>query len=853
MCADGGSNAPGFADLLRTHRLAAGLTQAGLAEQAGISARGISDLERGARTHPHRETVRLLADALGLSSAERFAFVRSAPRSGGRAGARRTPSAAQIPVPLSPLIGRSEERADVTGLLLDHTVRLVTLTGPGGVGKTRLALAVAEQVDEVFPDGRIFVDLAPLQDPALVVPHLATSLGVRESAGRILSDVLHDVLRERDMLIVLDNCEHLLPVAPVISDLLAAAPKVKVLATSRAPLRLRGEREYPVPVLRLPSAAEARNVVLLATNEAVAFFLDRARAAQPGFGLTSDNARLVAELCQRLDGLPLALELAAARVNVLPVLTLLTRLDARLPLLTGGASDAPERQRTLRDTIAWSHQLLSPQTRILFYRLGVFVGGWTLEAAEAVGNLSGDLDVLEGLASLADLNLIRLDVSGAEPRYSMLETIREFAHDQLATSGEDATLRDTHEAWFVRLAGHARPHLSAAGQGAWLRRLEADHPNFRVVLETLAAGGDHDAYLRLAANLGLFWWQRTHLAEGRLHLERALTRAPAPTPHRVEALIGIGRITASQGDLATAEMWLRQGEALARSLNLPAHLCSALFELGQALEYAGDAARAVPLYEAALAVARDLHDTQATRLALWALSEVAYGRGDLESAGQLNEETIALLRSGGEEFMLSMGLLTSGAVALGRGDVPRAVAAFREALELALGLDMQWAIASALAGSAAVAAARGDQIAAATLLGAAATVREASHQDRFANFYHHAQTTETVRAALDEDAFAAAWEVGRQLTLDEAANEALAFADAVFVDPSTPPVTDPTLTRREREVLALLANGQSNRGIAQELSLSERTVENHVFHILTKLDLASRSAAAAHAVRHGLD
>jgi predicted ATPase/DNA-binding XRE family transcriptional regulator len=768
MIVDGRSSALGFANLLRQHRLAAKLTQEELAERAGLSARGISDLERGARNHPHRETVRLLANALGLSDTERSAFVRVAPRTAGRAGARHTPAAAQFPVPLTPLIGRHEQRADVIRLLQDTRVRLVTLTGPGGVGKTRLALDVTEQVSKSFHDGAVFVDLAPLADPVLVISQIATALGVRESAARTVNAALRDFLRERSMLLVLDNFEHLLPAAPAVADLLLAAPKVKALVTSRAALRLRGERQYAVPMLRLPSADEGRDLAVLVRTEAVAFLVDRARAVQPEFELTSDNAAAVVEVCQRLDGLPLALELAAVRVKVLPVPTLLSRLEAPLPLLTGGARDAPKRQRALRDTIAWSHQLLGPQARVLFHRLAVFVGGWTLEAAEAVCNVAGDLDVLEGLTALADLSLIRLNESGAEPRYTMLETIREYARDQLAASGDESMLREAHATYFLRLAEQAKPHLSAAGQGAWLRRLEADHPNFRLALEMLATSDDHDAHLRLAANLGVFWWMRGHLSEGRLHLERALSHTPAPTPHRAEAFIGIGRIVTSQGDVAAGETWLRQGEALARSLNIPTLLCAALFELGQAIEYAGDVARAVPLYTSALTVAGELSDAQPVSVVLWALSEAAYGRGDLETAGRLSEETIALLRAGGEEFMLSLCLVTTGEVALGRDDVARATVAYQEALELALGIDMQWAIAGALAGCAALAAARDHHVAAAELLGAAATIREASHQDRFANFYHHAQTVQRVRAALGEETFVAAWEAGRAMSTEEA-------------------------------------------------------------------------------------
>jgi predicted ATPase/transcriptional regulator with XRE-family HTH domain len=768
MTVDRHPDSPVFAELLRQHRRAMGVTQEELAERAGMSARGISDLERGARSHPHRETVRLLAEALGLSGAARSAFVRAAPRPSGRTAARTDRAAVQFPVPLTPLFGRHQERAAVIALMRDGVTRLVTLTGPGGVGKTRLALAVAEHVGDAFPDGQVFVDLAPLRDPALLAAHVASTLGLQEIAGRSLSDVILDFLRERDVLLVLDNFEHLLPAAPVVSHLLAAGPRVKVLVTSRAPLRVRGEREYPVPVLCLPTPEDARDITALAANEAVAFFVDRAQAVQPDFALTSDNAAAVMEICQRLDGLPLAIELAAARAKMLPPATLLARLGARLPLLSGGSRDAPERQQTLRAAIAWSDDLLQPAARILFHRLGVFVGGWTLEAAEVVTNLQGDLDVLEGLASLGDESLVRLDESGPEPRYGMLETIREFAVEQMAASGDDAALRQAHVAYFLSLAEQAKPHLTRAGQRAWMRRLEAEYPNFRTALAVLAASDDHEAHLSLATNLGNFWFWRSHFVEGRENLEAALASADAPTPQRAEAMKWLAAFAFGQSDLVAAESWLRQSEALARTLNAPAALYEALFWRGVVAEREDDDRRAAALYESALVVAHELNEAQAIGGALNALSYAAYRRGDLETAARLGEEAVARIRTVGDEFELSVGLTIIGAVALASGNMPRARIAYQEALDHALGIEVEWLIANALAGFAAVTAALGDHVAAARLLGATEIVLESSLHARIPNFTHQAQTIQAVRAALGETAFAAAWEAGRTLSPEEA-------------------------------------------------------------------------------------
>jgi predicted ATPase len=420
----------------------------------------------------------------------------------------------------------------------------LTLTGPGGVGKTRLALAIADDAAPSFADGVAFVDLAPLRDPALVLPAVAQRLGVREGGGLALADAVATFLKPRRVLLLLDNVEHLLAAAPGVATLLAACPALQVLATSRAPLRLLGEQLLPVPPLALPDPAAPPALADLAVTEAVTLFVQRARAVAPGFALSEANAAAVAEVCARLDGLPLALELAAARLRLLSPQALLALLTRRLRVLTGGERDRPDRQRALRDTLAWSHDLLPADARVVFRRLAVFAGGFDLEAARAVaaGPETDALAVLEALGTLVDHGLAHeVQAPGGEPRFGMLETVREFAEERLAECGEaDATAR-RHALHFLALVERAAPALAEAWSPAWLERLGAEHGNLRAALAWLEAGGEPEAFLRLVEALYHFWLIRCHYREGLAWLERALARDGGP-PSEARARVLRGRL-----------------------------------------------------------------------------------------------------------------------------------------------------------------------------------------------------------------------------------------------------------------------------------------------------------------------
>ena len=782
-----------FGELLRQVRSAASLSQEELAQRSGLSVRGISDLERGARSAPRLETVRMLADALGVGQDDRSALLAAArPALLGGAGADHVrPALPSVPTPLTRLIGREVEIGALRTILQRDDVRFVTLTGAGGTGKTRLAIAVAAEMGDAFPDGVVFVDLSPLTDPTLVVPTIATSLGVREVVDQSLSETLSSFLTSKQLLLVLDNCERILAAAPDITTLLAACPGLSVLATSREPLHVRGEREFPVPPLPLPATTPLLELGQFASAPAIALFVERAEESQPEFTMTTENMAAVAAICRRLDGLPLAIELAAARVKVLPPQALLVRLEHRLPLLTGGGRDLPARQRTMRDAIAWSYDLLSPDERALFRRLAVFAGGFTLASAEAVAAADGRLAVLDGLVALVEQSLVRqMPGAGAEPRYQMLETVREFGLERLVSSGDADDARQRHAEHFLRVSADLMQASTILMDHASLTRVVAEHDNVRLALVWYDQHGEIDALLQLSSLLYGLWFSRGLYREGVQWVDRALERSQrVPSSTLIRALDGAGTLAIFQGDYVRATSFIEEGLALAQVLGDPSLM-------SEALTYAAFLAyrhRAFARAEELLAEARHILAGSAESepgalpfltlggvVPFFHIGDLALVQGQFAQAATEYEEAIALFQAAGSETGLRDMQAGLAAVRYLTGDVPQAAALYGESLQQSHAMAFWPLVVSSLLGLAGIAIEVGDPVGGARLLGAAEGIASSLGAVMYTRDYPvHDRVLATVRLALDEQRFANVRETGRALSIEVAIAEALTVAEAV--------------------------------------------------------------------------
>ncbi|MDQ3696188.1 MAG: NB-ARC domain-containing protein, partial [Chloroflexota bacterium] len=612
-------------------------------------------------------------------------------------------------------------------LLIDPGVRLVTLTGPGGVGKTRLALQAATDAVGAFPDGVWFVPLAAITDPGLIVSAIVPVVGVREAGDGLLVDRLTGFLRPKRLLLVLDNFEQVVVAAPVVAQLLAACPLLSVLVTSRSRMRIYGEREYEVPPLRLEAEAAATSPEL-PISEAGRLFLERAQAVQAGFALTAENAPVVTEICRRLDGLPLAIELGAARCRVLSPAALLSRLERRLSLLTAASPALPERQRTMRDAIAWSYDLLEPAQQTLFCQLAVFVGGFTLEAAEELaGGPEDDRgDVFDGIAALADSSLLRLTLGpNGEPRFGMFETIREYALERLAAGGREDPTRQQHAAYVLSLLERAEPNLVGPEARTWFAALDAEIDNIRAALTWLSRAGDHAALLRAAGALWRFWYAHGDHAEGRTWLRQALAGPDdGADDQRVKALTGAALLEHCGGNDAAAIAHGEAGLARARALADPDGTAVALYILGKIAADAGHYERAEDRFDEALRLFRGQDNQVWAGHTLGQLGCVAYGREEHGPARAMLEEALALQRVTGHGYGAAVSLLYLGHLALAAGD-GSAAARYEESLGRWRDEAFRPGIAEALSGVAAVAGARGQPTRAARLFGAAESMRQA--------------------------------------------------------------------------------------------------------------------------------
>jgi non-specific serine/threonine protein kinase len=769
------------------------------------------------------------------------------------------PRVSRQPVPRlsEPLIGRDRERADLVALLNQPQERLVTLTGPGGTGKTSLALAVIAELRSGAARDIVFVELAPVRDPTLVLTTVARSIGLQESPAKSLGDTLRDHLAEQNILLVLDNCEHLLNAVQDLVTLLSNCERLTVLATSREPLRLKRERRYPVSPLPTRASGGA-GWHAVARAPAVVLFERRARGVQPNFAVDQRNAAIVAQICVRLDGLPLAIELAAARVAMFPPAEILERLRSRLDFLLGGPRDAPQRHQTLRAAIDWSHTLLSESEQMLFRRLTVFSGGANLAGIEAVCSEEGSAadEVTDLLNALVNKSLVQTTAteSPSVGRYGLLDTLREYGLEQLEASGEASKLRDRHFLWHLEAAEQIEDELWGPDQEWWFGWLELEHDNFRAALDWGQKRAPTEA-LRLASALGRFWFMRGYLAEGADRLSTAIEAAPAPTPTRARALGAAACIAYLRGALAELRLYADEALSLAQLHDDRYALGLALLATAAGTHAEGHPDLAEPYALRCMEVASKQGVNVLAAYGRYVLAEITWFLGRTEEAVALMQQTLDQLVELRENFISGIIRARLSHLMLLQMDVDRAVALQRDNLAARWNRGDRFGVAESLCGLAWAASRVGAAEQAAVWFGAAESLWKATGgalPHEYADEQH--QALQTAREALGDDAFATAWERGRDTPLDEVVSRALVPTPlaGARARTTTTTVAEKPLSQREQAVAALVGQGMSNAAIARALVISERTAETHVEHIRRKLDCTSRAEIALWAEGAGL-
>ena len=762
-----------------------------------------------------------------------------------------------LPSELSSFVGREKELPEVRRLL-EHN-RLLTLTGSGGCGKTRLALAAVSGHVERFKDGVWMVELASLAEPSLVPQAVAFTLGVRERPGSSLTEALSDYLRTRNLLLILDNCEHLIEACAELAEaLLRSCPGLCVLATSREALDITGEIAWPVPSLSLPDLRRLPDLENLRRYESARLFVERTAAVRPNFVLTEQNAPAVAQVCYRLDGIPLAIELAAARTKMLSVGEISTRLGDSFRLLAAGSRTALPRQRTLQATMDWSHELLGQKERVLFRRLSVFAGGFTLEAAESTcaGEQLKRDEVLELLYQLIDKSLVVARERDGTVRYRQLETIRQYASERLEEAGEAAYVREQHAGYYLTMAEEAEPELKGDRQVTWLERLETEHGNLRVAMAWLLERGESDLAARLGWALWLFWGIRTHLAEGRRSMERTLSARGSvamTASARAKALYVAGMMANYQGDHLSAEPLVQESLRLFKELEDNVGTAYALSNAGYVALGRGRYQQAITVIEEAADLFLEEGEKWGAAIEFGFLAVAWRNQGDHERAKRLAERALAISREIGERQATTSALYTLAILAQTEGKDERARNLFEEGLRLSAELGNEADVAHCLEGLASMCGAEGKIVRAARLWGAEEALLEKLEDAVYTyvpdRVLHRSQVA-AARSQVDEAAWAAAWTEGRMMSLEQAVEYALEQEPAP--DPSAPEPDLAGLSAREVDVLRLVATGLTNAEVAERLFLSSRTVDWHMGSIYRKLEIHSRAEATRFAAQNGL-